>query len=391
MLLIPIEYRIENEDESVTLDFKREIYTKEKNQEFLKDVVAFANALSNDPYRYIVIGVKEQSGLKEYFDIKREDVGDVANYQQLIDQNIEPNIPINIDYVEVNNKNLAIFKIGPCDNAPYMFKKDYRKMKQGMIYIRTGTSTRLATRQELDLMYKNKQKINRKDILVGFNEEIDTTLEIPALSEEAIDDIPSKVRRKEIQNEISLRKMPHFSSGINQLMRSSMMWLEREKPLSARDDDELQQMLVDVKKEYQEHDNYYLFEEVGSRFNLFIHNQGGEPLKNCTIKLKIPNKKGVYIANDIYDEPGNFSRLININYQQTEYPTVEKNESIHIITEDIKTIKHKLLTELFREEIRVVFFPNLIGSILPINYEIYADNYPDVISGQLSIEVIKSL
>src|SRR5699024_11984128 len=72
MLLIPIEYRIENEDESVTLDFKREIYTKEKNQEFLKDVVAFANALSNDPYRYIVIGVKEQSGLKEYFDIKRD-------------------------------------------------------------------------------------------------------------------------------------------------------------------------------------------------------------------------------------------------------------------------------------------------------------------------------
>lgn len=240
-------------------------------------------------------------------------------------------------------------------------------------------------------MYKNKQKINRKDILVGFNEEIDTTLEIPALSEEAIDDIPSKVRRKEIQNEISLRKMPHFSRGINQLMRSSTMWLEREKPLSARDDDELQQILVDVKKDYQEHDNYYLFEEVGNRFNLIIHNQGGEPLKNCTIKLKIPNKKGLYIANDIYDEPGNFSRLINTNYQHSVYPTVEKNESIYIVSAEINSIKHKLHTELFREEIRVVFFPNLTGSILPINYEIYADNYPDVINGQLSIEVIKSL
>lgn len=285
MLLIPIEYRIENEDESVTLDFKREIYTKEKNQEFLKDVVAFANALSNDPYRYIVIGVKEQSGLKEYFDIKREDVGDVANYQQLIDQNIEPNIPINIDYVEVNNKNLAIFKIGPCDNAPYMFKKDYRKMKQGMIYIRTGTTTRLVNRQELDLMYQNKQKINRKDILVGFNESLDTTLQLPALSDEEVNNIPSKVRRKQIKSEINLRKMPHYNKGVNHLMRSSMMWFEREKPLSARDDDELQQMLVDVKKEYREHDNYYLFEEVGNRLNLFILNHGSEPLKNCTINL----------------------------------------------------------------------------------------------------------
>lgn len=388
MLLIPIEYRIENEDESVTLDFKREIYTKEKNQEFLKDVVAFANALSNDPYRYIVIGVKEQSGLKEYFNIKPEDVGDVANYQQLIDQNIEPNIPINIEYVKINNKNLAIFKIGPCDNAPYMFKKDYKKMKQGMIYIRTGTTTRLANRQELDLMYQNKQKINRKDILVGFNERIDTTLEIPALSEEEIDNIPSKVRKKEIQNEISLRKMPHYSRGIDQLIRSSTMWLEREKPLSARDDDELQQMLVDVKKEYREHDNYYLFEEVGNRLNLFILNHGSEPLKNCTIKLKIPTKDGLFIANDIYHEPENFYRMIN-NYQQSRYPIVEKKETLYIITEKFNTIKHKLTTELFEEAIRVVISPKLIGSNFSIQYEIYADNFPDVISGDLTIKVIK--
>src|SRR5699024_10759362 len=159
-----------NEDESVTLDFKREIYTKEKNQEFLKDVVAFANALSNDPYRYIVIGVKEQSGLKEYFDIKREDVGDVANYQQLIDQNIEPNIPIKIAYEEVRNKNIEKFKIGHCDKAEYMIKKDYRKMELGKTYIRTATATRLATRQDVDLMYINRKQTKRKDVVVGFNE-----------------------------------------------------------------------------------------------------------------------------------------------------------------------------------------------------------------------------
>ncbi|WP_176087250.1 AlbA family DNA-binding domain-containing protein [Virgibacillus dokdonensis] len=387
--MIPIEYRIENEDESVTLDFKREIYNKDKNHEFLKDIVALANALSNDTYRYIIIGVKEQSGFKEYFDVKRDDVGDVANYQQLIDQNIEPNIPISIEYVEINDKNLAIFKIGPCDNAPYMFKKDYRKIKQGMIYIRTGTSTRFAKRQELDLMYQNRQKINRKDIIVGFNEKIDATLELLALSETEIKNIPSKVRRKEIQNEIHHRKMPYYNRNISQLMSSSMMWLDREKPLSSRDDDELQQMLVNVDREYRDHNNYYLFEEVGHRLNLFIHNKGNEPLKNCTIKLRIPIKDGFYIANDIYDEPENYSRLIN-NYQQSRYPIVEKKESLYIITEKINTIKQKLPTELFQEEIRLVIFPKFIDSNISIQYEIYADNYPEVINGNLSIKVIKS-
>src|SRR5699024_10851408 len=112
---------------------------------------------------------------------------------------------LNIDYVEVSNKNLAIFKIGPCDNEPYMFKKDYRKMKQGIIYIRTATSNRLATRQELDLMYRNRKKIKRKDIVVGYNESLDTILQLPALSDKEVNNISSKVRRKQIKSEINLR------------------------------------------------------------------------------------------------------------------------------------------------------------------------------------------
>ncbi|PAD44843.1 hypothetical protein [Shouchella clausii] len=146
-------------------------------------------------------------------------------------------------------------------------------------------------------------------------------------------------------------------------------------------------MLLNVDKDYRDHNNYYLFEKVGNRLNLFIHNQGIEPLKNCTIKLKFPIQDGLYIADNIYDEPGNFSRLININYQQ--YPIVEKKELLYVITEKVNTIQHKLPTELFQEEIRVVIFPLLIDSNLSIQYEIYADNYPDVINGNLSIKVIK--
>lgn len=61
--MLPIEYRIINEEESVTLDFKKEIYGSAKSGEFIKDVAAFANALTNEIYRYIVIGVKEQMAL----------------------------------------------------------------------------------------------------------------------------------------------------------------------------------------------------------------------------------------------------------------------------------------------------------------------------------------
>lgn len=385
-ILIPIEYRIENEDESVTLDFKREVYRKDKKAEFLKDVAALANGLSNDLYRYIVIGVKEKNGLKEYFDVKRDDIGDVASYQQLIDQNIEPNIPINIKYVKIEENNLAIFEIGPCNNPPFVFKKDYENIKQGVIYIRNGTSTRYAKRQELDLMYQNRHKIQRKDVLVGFNEEIVSSIKLPALSNDEINNIPSKIKRKEIENELEKRKLSFYDND-TPLKRLDISLMLEEKPLSYKEDSESEQMLINVKKDYRSHDNYYLFEQVGKRFNLYVHNQGREPLKNCTIKLKIPIKEGLRIAFDIYNEPGSFEKLFN--NQPSDYPYVDKKDTMYIVTEKIDTIKHKLPTQLFKEKIRIIFFPKLINSMLTIQYEIYADNYPDVISGDLFIEVIE--
>lgn len=390
--MLPIEYRIENEDESVTLDFKKEVYGREKNGEFLKDVAAFANALSNDLYRYIVIGVKDQNGMKEYFNVDRNDVGDVSNYQQLIDQNIEPNIPINIKYVNIEENELAVFEIGPCDNPPYVIKKDYQQNKQGIIYIRNGTSTRFAKRQELDLMYQRRQKVQQSDILVGFNELIESSIELRALDSKEIKNSPSNKRKREIEHEINYRKSPSYTET-HKMFRSfntTNRLLGNEIPLSSADDSELQQMLLDVKRDYRKNDDYYFFEEVGNHFNLFIHNQGAEPLNDCTIKLKVPIKDGLRIASDIYEDPADFSYFTRYSSEPSNYPYVEKKDTMYIITENFKTIKHKLPTKVFLEDIRIIFLPSFKDTLLTIQYEIYADNYPDVISGDLSINVVKN-
>ncbi|MCM3390690.1 ATP-binding protein (plasmid) [Ureibacillus chungkukjangi] len=386
--MLPIEYRIENEDESVTLDFKKEAYGK-KTGEFLKDVAAFANALTNDLNRYIVIGVKDQNGMKEYFNVNRNDIGDVSNFQQLIDQNIEPNIPIKIKYVNIEENELAVFEIGPCDNPPYVFKKDYPPTKQGIIYIRNGTSTRFAKRQELDLMYQRRDKVQSKDISVGFIDAIESSIELRVLNSGEINNAPSNIRKRAIENEIKHRKSPYYMKPL--VMASDFSILRNEKPLSRLDDSELQQMLLDVKKEFIKNDNYYFYEEVGNRFNLFIHNQGAEPLVGCTIKLKVPIVNGLKIAGDVYDDPTDFSRIITMrNFVQSQYPQVGKTENMYIITEKIAKLKHKLTTKVFLEDIRIVFLPEFEEKEITIQYEIYADNYHDVISGDLSIKVVRN-
>lgn len=389
--MLPIEYRIMNEEESVTLDFKKEIYGSGKSGEFIKDVAAFANALSNEKYRYIVIGVKEQNGLKEYFNVDRTAIGDVSNYQQLIDQNIEPGIPINIKYVKIEETELAVFVIGPCDNPPYVIKKQSGNNREGVIYIRNGTSTRFAKRQELDLMYQLKQKVQRKDISVGFNQSFESSITLPALNSKDIENSPSNIRRREIVNEINIRKSPSYVKPFSlDFYHSTNKLLGEDIPVSSADDSELQQMLLEVDTNYIKNDNYYYFEQIDNHLNLLINNQGAEPLNDCMIKLMVPKLDGLNIADTIYDEPAD-SRLFNFQYAQSyQYPSVEEKDNMFVITETVGTIKHKLPTEAFIENIRITFTPELIDSLIPIQYELYADNYPDIISGDLTIKVVST-
>ena len=88
-----IKQLIEYESENSKLDFKMEQYQLGKNpkkNEFLKDMVAFANHLSDDD-KFIIIGIKDLDGInKEVFEI--ENPIDDANYQQFVLDNIEPKI-----------------------------------------------------------------------------------------------------------------------------------------------------------------------------------------------------------------------------------------------------------------------------------------------------------
>ncbi|MEG0695856.1 MAG: putative DNA binding domain-containing protein [Algoriella sp.] len=57
------------ENENTSLDFKKTEYRKENYEEFLKDIISFANANSKG-IKYIIIGVKDQSdGERLFFNV----------------------------------------------------------------------------------------------------------------------------------------------------------------------------------------------------------------------------------------------------------------------------------------------------------------------------------
>lgn len=141
-----------NQTEHEGLDFKKGLYAKQNYEDLLKDVLAMANAKIQGP-RYIVFGVKENvQQIKDLFDINNP--VDAASYQELILENIEPQIICNLSYVSYQNKQLAILEITEPKEQPYLLKKQYGKLHKGFCYIRKGSKSEYATRADFDYYYK---------------------------------------------------------------------------------------------------------------------------------------------------------------------------------------------------------------------------------------------
>ncbi len=156
-----IELGYENE----SLDFKA---TQYKNKEALiKDVMSFANS-SSVGEKHILLGVKEKAdGSKEIIGIVSSEFQDSAEIQQLIHNNIEPEV--NIEYMPFyySEKLLGAIVIRDAQDKPYMMKKKYGKMDRGLCYVRKGSTQHIATRVDYDKFYKSRSQF-KFDILDPF-------------------------------------------------------------------------------------------------------------------------------------------------------------------------------------------------------------------------------
>jgi len=152
---------IRYENESTYVDFKRSQY--QNKEDFLKDIMAMANANTDVNKRYIIVGVKHStSGSREYFSIPRNEFKDDADYQDLVRQNIEPEIKFVYKPVELREYLLGVFEISECENRPYVMKKKFGTLEQGASYIRRGSQHARVIRADLEMIYEERFKKQRE-------------------------------------------------------------------------------------------------------------------------------------------------------------------------------------------------------------------------------------
>ena len=149
---------IQNQQENEFVDFKQHYYHDDKKYDLIKDIVSFSNETTAID-KYIVFGVI--NGTWEIVGIDFSTMPDVSIINDLLHMYVEPFIYVEVGQIKYSGKVLGYIKI-PVDRAdrPYVIKKDYSKqgkthLRCGEIYIRKNANNFIATRRDLDQIYRN--------------------------------------------------------------------------------------------------------------------------------------------------------------------------------------------------------------------------------------------
>lgn len=129
--------------------------------EFLKDITSIINSNGGDS-GFIVIGVDSKK--VKLFDTKIEDSGldDSSLINDIIVSNVETRFTIDVDYVNVNGKNLSVIHIPTSLDKPHIVLEYCSPAKQKFkneIFVRSGSGTSIATKADLDRMYWERGNI----------------------------------------------------------------------------------------------------------------------------------------------------------------------------------------------------------------------------------------
>ena len=143
--------RLLNEEESTTLDYKRSQYPFQGTDdvvksELLKDILAFANTQREKP-AYILIGVQEFKGGRSHV-VGVDRHLDDAQLQQFVNSKTQRPVEFSYRQVILDNNEIGVIEI-PVQEYPIYLKIRFGKLDKEKVYIRRGSSTDVATPEEI--------------------------------------------------------------------------------------------------------------------------------------------------------------------------------------------------------------------------------------------------
>lgn len=368
---------IQHENENSTLDFKSEEYHKDNHHELIKDIVSMANAKAPGT-RYIIIGIKiSQTGEKEFIGLEK--LKDDARYQQLIQENVEPDIDFQYKPY-FKNVLLGIFEIRNCINPPYLLKKKYKNLNLGEGYIRKGSHKVRITREDLDDFYSKKiseSKFSGKVKITPIVNGIET-FSIPTFKKSS--EYPSEKAEERIRNLIGKKKEDDTPETLNLAYGYTI-----KNPDFVNSIPKLMEDLENVKNKYFSQDMYYFFQVDGTHLNFELLVDGSDYIEDGYVEVIFQKSNELKIAKEVYRSPQETG--IAPSSFLIRYPDVKETEKEYVASSPIGDVRHKVPMEIFEEPLNLVLHESSEG-LLNLKIKLHGKNINDPIEKEISLEIV---
>jgi hypothetical protein len=369
------------------VQLRKDPYGRDGLREFLRDVIAMANA-ETEGLRHIVVGFGfDDDRRRQLQSVPQDDFSGSPDYATLVSEFIEPPMRISYEQVTVDGQRIGVFEIGDCRDKPYMMRVDHSEtLRRGDAYTRVGDAAVKMGRRQLQELFERRFRdaIPAGRIEVGFPGDIihkDLRIETVDLC-----GLPSIVASAKLRQLIDVRLNSRSSGSTSTMARLTHARLfGTDDPYEDRTPTALLVEKEQVPDKYLDEDQYFLFETHAQRLQLVVLNQGTEPIEDASLTLVMPRHGAFFVAPRLPRIPHNGSHVDRSEIEQTGYPAVSLKEQSIQVTCSLGNLSPGIPVNAFQSPVRVCVGSELRRRRLAVRYTLYGSNLQNTLAGKLRL------
>lgn len=371
---------------SSALQLRGEAYGEDGIREFLIDLVAIANA-PVEGERYIVTGCDAAAVAEQrILGIDAAERHRADRYRRAAADYIEPPIRLRFDTIEIDDKPVGVFRIGDCQDRPYMMRIDFSEtLRRGDAYMRVNDRAVKLGRRQLQGLFEERFRdaVSASTVEVGFAGEI--LHKDLALTTADLALLPSRVASAKLRQLAAARE-----GGTTRLVRLTHARLfGTEQPYEDLSGEELDVQIRELGERYRNEDDRFLFLEAAHPVQLVVFNQGDEALHDASIRLSLPLHAAIHVATRPPSAASDDTLGCMLDDdREPDYPVVSASSQAMHVAASIGEIGPGEMVEIFGSPLRLCAEDSLAGRRIGVDYQLFAGNLREPVRGRLRLRFV---
>jgi hypothetical protein len=364
------------------LSFRGRAYSSGDQGEFVRDVLALANAAAIGR-RYLFIGVADAPGQRTFPGISERTWRRTREVlPQFLAEAVEPPLRVTFESLEVDGALVGVVCLEGCDDPPYLLAcRIGDDMPAGSGWVRRGATQSRLRREHLQRIFEARYVRDGGDVQVGFpgplpREEI----ELPALS---LANLPSAQAAHNINRILEAKRTAKSVLGRSdsRIARLVFAQVASGQPYREQGTKTMLMKLIDAPGEHSVADAHYEYEVRAHRLNLMLNNLGDRAHQSLVLTLKLPRVEGMGVVERLYLPPGAAAP------KNTVYPKVDCGPRAISIQVGGIEIPRRGTAQAFIEPPRMWLREAAVGQMIRMAYSLHGPTLSAPVRGRLKIHV----